>query len=378
VRSFFTKVFRRLAAAGFDLSRYRGILVVMAGVLLVFVAMHYVLGFTFGSDAAALHPRQRPLGWQMYEKTWGRVAAIDRLHLHGQLPPGTRLGVYIGVSTTATGIQRKYLDAGATSADRWIVLTGAGLSFENLESVMQPIFFCSLKPSVVALGVHPQMLVGERYLGDEPTMVPQAVVGRRLRSLRTSLAFLSPLSGIYMHWGIFHRIVVGHFLRSHIYSLRLWVFRLAGVSAERLFAPSPEPWDDDPLWLWHLDDREGEFSHLQIDFWSKRGHFKAENYDPDGDQARSFVRMLRDFRKLGAKVYVINMPMRSNIRRQVPPNAEKCFRDVIASAFPEDPPTVVDLHDAMPDQFFTDEAHLSKTGSNKLSKMVAERLQAPD
>ncbi len=360
----------------FDLSRLRGVGIVVAGGLAIFVALHFAFGLALGTDAAAIHPRQRPLGWPLYERIWTRVSAIDHLHHSGQLPADTRLGIYIGVSTTATGIQRQYLDARAKIVDRWIVLTGAGLSFENLENVMRPVFFCSLKPTTVVLGVHPQMLVGERYIGDEPKLEAQHVVGRR-KALEARFAVFRALGWLRQHWAVHNRGIVTDFLRSKIYALRLWVFYLAGVSAEELVAPASEPWDEDPLWLWNMDDAENQVAHDQLNFWTKRGHFKPENYDPDGDQARSLVRMIHGFQKLGAKLYVVIMPLRSTVRGMLPPNAKPNLYEVLHKACPQDPPTIIDLQDAMPDPFFTDEAHLSKSGGAKLSKMVADRLQAP-
>ncbi|HEV7222167.1 MAG TPA: hypothetical protein VGN42_05655 [Pirellulales bacterium] len=356
----------------------RGVLVVAAGAAAIFLAMHYALGFAFGKDAAALYPRQRPLGWLMYERIWGRVSAIDRLYRSGQLPADTRLGVFLGVSTAATGIERQFLDARATTADRWIVLSGAGLSFENIENVMCPVFFCSLKPSTVVFGVHPQMLVGERYIGDEPTLAPQRVVGRRRRALESGFAGFRALIWLRKHWAIQNRAIAADFLRSQIYGLRLFFFYHAGVTAESLSRPYAEPWDENPLWLWNMDDAQNEIAHDQVEFWTLRGHFKAENYDPDGNQARSLVRMIRAYRKLGAKVYVVVMPLRSTLRSIVPPNAKPCLLDALHQAFPEAPPTVIDMQEAIPDRLFTDEAHLSRSGAERLSKQVAERLRAPD
>ncbi|HET6883702.1 MAG TPA: hypothetical protein VFI31_26345, partial [Pirellulales bacterium] len=160
------------------------------------------------------------------------------------------------------------------------------------------------------------------------------------------------------------------------YLLRLEVFYLAGVSAEQLSMPAPEPWDEDPLWLWNMDDAQHEFATLQLNFWRRRGHFEAENYDVDGNQAQAFVRMIRDYRALGAKVFVVLMPLRSSTRAIVPANAKPCLYEVLQRNFPDSPPTVIDLDDAIPDRLFTDEAHLSKNGADRLSKLVAERLKA--
>jgi hypothetical protein len=353
------------------------VFVVAASGAAVFLAMHFVLGFSLGTDGAAVHPRQRPLGWILHDRVWRRIAAIDHLNRTGQLAPDTRLGVFIGVSTTATGILRQFLDGRATAADRWIVLPGAGLSFENIESVMLPVFFCSVKPTTVVFGVHPQMLVGERYIENEQAFSLQRVVGRRRRLLESRFAGFRALKWLRKHWAVRHRAIAADFLRARIYTLRLLVFYWAGVSAEDLFEPSAQPWDEDPLWLWNLDDVQNQFAHDQIEFWTRRGHFKAENYDPDGAQARSFVRMIRAYRKLGAKVYVVILPMRSTLRRLVPSNAKPCLIDVLHRAFPEAPPTVIDVETAMPDELFTDEAHLSKAGAERLSKLVAGKLQAP-
>ncbi|HVX10510.1 MAG TPA: hypothetical protein VHC22_04980 [Pirellulales bacterium] len=369
-------VFRLLTTKVIDVRRLSGLIVVAFCAAWIFGVSHYVLDRTLGADAAAVHPSQRPLGWALYERMWGRVAAVDRLYQRGQLPPDTRLGVFIGVSTTAAGIQRRFLDAEATAADRWIVLSGAGLSFENIENVMHPVFFCGLKPTVVALGVHPQMLVGERYLGDEPTAGPLRVVGRRRRALESHFASLGGLGWLHSHWAVKHRGIMGHFLRSHIYTARLFVFYMAGVTAERLATPAAEPWDEDPLWLWNMDDAENQFAQLQMDFWHKRGHFEPENYDPNGAQARCIVRMISAYRELGAKVVIFIMPLRSTTRKILPPNAKPCLYEVLRTAFPDAPPTVIDFEKAIPDRLFTDEAHLTKNGADRLSKMVAEKLKA--
>ncbi len=297
--AFFTKAFKPLRFAASRLARLRGVAIVVAGGLLIFAVAHYALAFALGADAAAIHPRQRPLGLQIYEKLWGRMSAIDHLYHRGQLSPNMRLGVFIGVSTTATGIQRRFLDAEASVADRWIVLSGAGLSFENIENVMQPVFFCSLRPSAVVFGVHPQMLVGERYLGDEPTVDQQRVVGRR-RGIESRLGVLRALGWLRKHWAIRNRAIVADYLHTQMYIARLWVFSWARVSADKLVTPVAEPWDEDPFWLWNMDDAENHFAQDQVTFWKKRGHFTPENYDPDGVQARCFVRMIRAYRTLGA------------------------------------------------------------------------------
>jgi hypothetical protein len=362
--------------AAFDLTRLRGALVVAAGALAIFIAMHFVLALSLGMDAATLYPSQRLLGLGLYEKIWGRVAAIDRLYNRRQLPRDTRLGVYIGVSTTAAGIQRRHLDERATAADRWIVLTGAGLSFENIENVMHPLFFCSLKPSVVVFGVHPQMLVGERYIGDEPAIGLQPVVGRRKRAHESLLARFPALGWLEQHWLVRHHALVEQFLRSRIYGPRLLIFHVAGVSAEWLCPPAVEPWDEDPLELWNLDDIQERFAHAQLEFWSKRGHFLEANYDAEGNQARALVRMIRAYRDLGADVYIVVMPLRSTVRSMVPRKAKPMLLEVIQNAIPEAPPPVIDLETAIPDRLFLDEAHLSKAGAERLSKMVAEFLQA--
>lgn len=361
---------------GLQISRYRGLLAVVASGAAIFAASHFVLVYLLGADAAAVHPSQRVLGWPLYERIWGRVAAVDRLYKRGQLPRDTRLGVFIGVSTTAAGVERKYLDAEATAADRWIVLSGAGLSLENIENVMHPVLYCSLKPTVVVFGVHPQMLVGERYFGDEPTAGAVRVVGRRRRLLEAQLKNFPLLQLLRKHWAVEHRDIVGHYLRTKTYLLRLWIFRLAGVSADSLAIPALEPWDEDPFALWNLDDAEHQFASAQLNFWDRRGHFKPENYDPDGAQARSLVRMIRAYREVGSKVFVVLMPLRSSTRKILPPNAKPCLLEVLRTNFPDAPPTVIDFDDAIPDRLFADEAHLSKKGADRLSKLVAERLRA--
>lgn len=362
--------------AAYNPMRLLGVLLVAVALVLIFIGMNFVLSWSLGSDAVVLQPSQRFLGLGTYEKIWGRVAAIDRLYHRGQLPHDTRLGVFIGVSTTAAGIERRYFDERATLADRWIVLTGAGLSFENMETVMAPVFFCSLKPSVVVFGVHPQMLVGERFIGNEPAVDFQPVVGRRKRAHKLLLSRFPFLEWLDRHWLVRNRLIVGQFFHGQIYGLKLLTFHLAGVSAEWIYPPSIEPWDDDPLELWNLDDWEGNFADAQAEFWKSRGQFEGKNYDAEGGGAKSFVRMLRAYRDWGADAYVVIMPLRSTVRSQVPSKAKPMLLEVIQNSIPEAPPPVIDLETAIPDRLFVDAAHLSKAGAVTLSKLVAEHLRA--
>ncbi|HEV3004514.1 MAG TPA: hypothetical protein VGX78_08625 [Pirellulales bacterium] len=373
---FFTATFGWLTRTAFDVTRYAGVFIVAAGLVAAFGALHYLFGLVLGSDAARLLPDQRPLGWATYEHIWTRVATIDRLYHRGQLPPDTRLGIVVGVSSAQTGIERRILDANETAANRWIVLTGTGASFENMEKVMRPVFLCRLKPAVVVLCVHTQMLVGEPYATEEPLGKTQAVVGRSRRAIESNLLLSTFLRVLKAHWVIRHQAIVAHFLRERIYEFRLCVFRAVGVHAEALSRPAPEPWDDEPLFWWHLDRGEGEaFALRQLGYWWTCGHFEAKNYHPDGPQARCLVRMVQAFRDLGAEVKIVIMPLRSPLRRRVPRQAKTCLFDVLDRAFPDDPPPVFDLEKEIPDRFFSDEVHFSSRGAERLSKLVVERLQ---
>jgi hypothetical protein len=372
---FVTEAFGWLTRTPIDVTRYAGVLVVAIGLVTAFGASHYVFGFVFGPDAARLRPDQRPLGWLTYEHIWQRVATIDRLYRRGQLPSDTRLGIVVGVSSAQSGIHRRVLDAGKTAANRWIVLTGTGASFENMEKVMRPVFLCSLKPTVVVLCVHSQMLVGENYTGNQPAQAAEPVVGRSRRALESHPLIKDFLRMLAAHWVIRNHAIVAHYLRERIYEFRLWVFRWAHVRAEALSRPAPEPWDDEPLWWWHMDQADEAFATQQRAYWFQCGQFESRNYHPDGPQARSLVRMVRDFRDLGAEVKIVIMPIRSKLRNSVPKKAKQCLYDVLEGAFAEDAPPVKDLESAIPDRFFSDEVHFSSHGAQRLSKLVVEWLE---
>jgi len=369
----------------FDLSRYRGVAIVAGGVVIALVAMHYVFGLAFGARAERILPNQRPLGLELYAKNWSRIAALDRMYHRGQLAPETRLGIVIGNSATQSGIQRKILDTYATAANRWFVLTSAGMSFENLESLTKPVFYCSLKPSVVVMGVHPQMLVGESYFAEEAPQRALPVVGRLQRKLDARWTVERVLRALPVvprllkmlgaHWVVRNRGDLAYYLRTLAYEMRLVVFREFAVKAESLFIPATEPWDDEPLWWWQADAPNDEFAKLQTDFWKKHGHFEADKYATGGPQARSLIRLIRAYRKIGAKVYIVLMPLRSPARALVPANARPCLLKVLRDAFPDDPPEIIDAEAKIPDQYFADEAHLSGLGAERLSRLVADRLQ---
>jgi hypothetical protein len=360
--------------AGFDLARYTGALVVVAGGLVAFALVHFALQFALGADAAALLDDQ-PIGWDKYKKVWSRVAAIDQFDQRGQLPADTRLGVVIGGSSAQAGFHPEILNAKASIANRWLVLSGTGMSFKNMESVTRPLFFCGLQPTVAVLCVHPQMLAGERYLPGEAPRDSEQVVGRRKLSAGVWKTWVKRT--LSAHWAVKNHVVVAHFLRSWVYQGRLSVFEEAGLRAAMLFEPSDEPWKDEPV-LWDLGPNEvfaQEFAQNQLDDWRTRGHFEAASYDPDGAQARCFVRMVEGLRKHGTKVYVVVMPERSPLRGLVPAQAKPRLWEVLRRAFPGREPPVFDAQEALPDRYFVDEGHLTRVGAARLTKLVADYLE---
>jgi len=200
---------------------------------------------------------------------------------------------------------------------------------------------------VIVLGVHPL------WLCERPTEA-------------------RPKTAAWQPWFVANRKLVSNFLQGRLQEAREKLhFPNGGTQA--VFAPATDPGDPRPespqtrsLSAARLAD------HLARS--AAAGRFDEANYGIDRGAARGVLPVLRSLRQIQARIVVLLMPERSEYRAAVPSRAEEVMREAIRQVDPDDPPCVVDLRDALDDSVFWDNYHLTMTGRERLSAVVAEAV----
>ena len=105
-----------------------------------------------------------------------------------------------------------------------------------------------------------------------------------------------------------------------------------------------------------------------------RGWFDASSYSRDGASSQHLTSIIRLARGRQAEVVVILRPERSDLRSKIPGVAMEFITETLSREFGDDPPPLINLRDAAPDEDFHDTLHLKQSGRLMESRRLVEAL----
>lgn len=353
-----------------DLTRYKGLLTVAAGLLCAFVLLNAALLAAFGREPAMFDDPDRQLAWSQLERMGAQVAGVEQQMRRNGKDDQPAFGVILGQSTTLRGINPAILEKNAEPHRPWLLLNGFGSSFVKLHYYAQTLLASDLRPGAIMLGLHETMLAGQDREDAEPAApvdVDEAndkkVTGWRLRR-----AIMHPI------WVRTQRADISHHVNMALFEARLAMHKTLGSGAVSLFTPAERPWrassrDDLP------PRRPNAFLRRQVNGWRDFGWYDPASYDTANRHADAFRKLIDGCDALGPKrIVIVLMPVTSDLRSWLPPEAMQAMRRLIDEVSGGRPIVVLDLRDAMPDDAFADYAHLNPGGREVFSGILAERL----
>ncbi len=354
-----------------NLARYKGVVLVGLGLLCAFFLVNASLFALFGSDPEVFNDPEHQLVWDHLERTGQQIARAE-LILKDESPDKDRpLGVVLGQSTTLRGIDRKILNAQVKPRHRWFVVTGYGSSFVKLRYYAQTLIASNLHPNTIVLGLHETMLVGLDRADDEA--VENAMIAQSAPQADPE-TFTGMLSR--MMWVTSQRSNVSYYVNMTFYETRLALHSELGTGAAGIFKPADNAWVT--LQRNRLSKRRPDrFIESKKKLWQSFGWFDPENYTTTNRHADALRDLVKDLNTLEPRqIVVVIMPVSSDLRQWVGQEPVQVLKTLIDDLDSNAPILTLDLRDAMPDEYFTDNAHLNFEGQKLFSEILAEKLTA--
>lgn len=352
-----------------DVTRYQGLLAVSAGLLCALALCNAVLLAALGQQPELFNDPDKQLAWSQLERMGGQVAGVE-LEVARQDPATAEpYGVLLGQSTMLRGIDPVLMEHHSEPPTRWLLLNGFGSSFVKLNYYAQTLLASRLRPKVIVLGLHTTMLAGQDR-DNEPTDDDRdngEDHGQRDWRVRRFV--------LQLIWVRTQRADISHHTNMALFELRLALHRGLGSGAAGLFRPEKNPWSIEERG--ELPARHEERIKRQKNNWRAFGWFDAGTYATTSRHADAFRRLIAGCDSLGPqRIVIIQMPITSELRGWLPPESDAAMRRLIDEVSVGRPVSVIDLRDAMPDEYFADYAHLNPAGREVFSAMLAERLNA--
>ena len=293
-----------------------------------------------------------------------RIAAVvdDRSQRGDERP----VAVLLGQSTVREGVDVHALQRSHDTLC-WVNLGASGGNLVQLEYYAQALLHSPLDPAVAILGIHVQFLAHPR---PDAATQPDPSPGP-LRAL--------DVLGIWRD-----RQIAGNALRHRAGATRRAVARAFrwdyGVlfpddRAHLTFTDDGEASPDDP----YAAPRKYEGSHATDDrqaFLRQHaegyGWFDPESYRTSSPEAHRLRALIEALDRGGAKLVVVLLPERSDLRSRIPDAAADRLDAVLQSTGVD--LSVVDHRDWISDDRFFDHAHLNHVGRDDYTPRLAEAL----
>ncbi len=310
----------------------------------------------------------RSMGGNGYlEDNRQRVAGALEEYNRGRIGSDEFLGAFVGISNLREDVDLKTVGDVAGGKWRFMGLGGAGFAMPDIAPHAQVLLASDLRPDVVVLGIGLHQLVDSR---PKPgAFNPGFVEYVRRRDVRNVAIAIRDWAWFYSR-----RQDVAVSIESSVLDARDQLFRRFDVHLPESQASRNSPWREmiKADWPEHFSRNT---LREQAEFFEGLGIFKAETYERSPKATSVLVKLMEDFRRRGATVVLLLMPLHSEMVRRIPAAAFETLSANLQRAFASDPLPVIDMRTAIGDEGFVDLPHLNRKGSAKFSQIMAERLR---
>jgi hypothetical protein len=342
-------------------SRYLAIIAVISALALGFTLVDVALRSTWGLLPESLL-RNEYLKADDLSELGGRVVAVEAS------PPNEPLAVLLGFSTVREAFVPSLLEGAEPegSERRWLNLGGSGASFYELDYYVKPLLRSSLRPELIAIGMHPVWMAGRlsnpKLVDAGPGDVLATLQSRRLGELKGQV--------IEWSWLAFNRNRANLGLQSVLASARERLFLGLDLPQRFLYPASANPWLEERRYDGHIDHR---LRGIQMGAWERFHWFEPAQYQRSKQEALDALEVIRACQERARSVVLVYMPEGRELRARVPPDAEATFeREVLARLEPR--PLVIDLRAELPESAFYDHIHVNESGRPLASTLLVRRL----
>jgi hypothetical protein len=264
------------------------------------------------------------------------------------------------------------LDGTPNTGIRWITLRANGANVEDVDRLWRLVLASGARPRYVVLGLHSDMLADNFvFLTDQEPLEIQPV-GNRGR-LRGAYLEVGRLAGAAIERVLPQAKRVKYRIEAAVENARRRLNVIPGASMQALFPPVRDPWASQLTLFRGARTKDQVVSDLAR-AGKTFGFMDAAAYSATAYKVQLLDQLLSDIHSEGFLLYVVVLPKRSQARAVFPPIGRELLRDVLAK-HGELSGRILDLHESVPDEDFSDGAHLAPNGRRELSMKLAAFLR---
>jgi len=337
----------------FDPRRFRGLLPIAALLSVFLVATDLLILAWIGPIAAGrINDDLHVIPWSDLEHAESQVNSLE-----------TALGdfgkpfiVYVGGSSANQGIDPAILQQLGPCHAPAMGLCTIGTSMSRLHELAKRLLRRQrLHPSLALLGVHALSLSGS--YSEEPPNSLNPIAPLTHGDLRESARRIR-----WWNWFSINQAYTEHLALVGLLNIRSWLN----------FSPKISPWSPPELTL--PEHETPEYLRIQMDGFRLKGCFDPARYLLHRDaEIGALEELLSQFQERRTEVIVVILPEESALRSRVPGEEQQFLIDSITGRFGS--AAILNFRDAVPDEMFTDYAHLNTAGRAKFSLQLAQALR---
>jgi hypothetical protein len=337
-----------------DLSRYRGIAIVGAGLVVAFCLVDISLTAMLGFVGEWLPYGEHPSPDDSFARTGELLTGVALSPQKVGIGTEVTLGVLLGQSTLGAAVDTKVLAEHDGAPIHWLNLHGWGASVNGIHDVYDLVPISGLRPNVVVIAMNPFMLVGIPLRDKHPYFIKKE--GKKLK----------PWSWIWNN-----RTLVNEGLRINVHYLKIELCRAFGYGLSALYPAYPDPWHRPFNKRREVPESAKERAE-SLEYSEHVGWFDASRYAPGSSNSRALIDIIQVARCAGSKVCIILLPEHSELRKRIPPEAVGCLAEINRLDFAADPVPVYDLRERLNDDQFSDVLHVHSRSMEPFSVMIAD------
>jgi hypothetical protein len=306
-------------------------------------------------------------GTGFLEDSRQRVEAAIQEYKEGKIDANDYLCAFVGISNVREGIDLRVIAERSGVHCRYLGLAGAGLAIPGAAQQAEVLLTSELRPDLVIVGIGPHQMLDTK---PKPGSQELGALGYLRRIDLRNMAIV--MRGWI--WVFSRRLDISLALDDAILNMRASLFRALHVQLKQPDGGLRDPWRG-MIKAMGRDHYSEATLREELQFFESLGAFDPETYAAAKKAPATLVRVVKQFRNRGATVVVLLMPEHSRLRGRMPENITRFVKTPLRDAFPDAPPPVLDLRDAVDDEGFVDMAHLNAKGSAQCSRLLAAEIR---
>lgn len=314
-----------------------------------------------------------------HEDITNRVHKAQQAYAKDPTLTDSKLCVIMGLSSQREAAELSILNQLDGIDARYLGLCGAGPSLSTIKDQCSALFSSDLKPDLAVIGINLHLQVDPLVISKIRPVVHETEQSKSLIPILSPLlkGDLRKAYGQTRERAWFHvrRRDVSIEVKEKLYIVNNMLLTLFGTTNGNSTDDLTSPWRE-MIHIGFPAKASSSTFTTQIQSYTNRGLFDVHSYEPQNiaREHQALNDIISTMQARGTKVMIILMPEHSLLRKSIPDVAMTRLEDDLLKTFGNKAPQIINMRDALPDEDFSDIAHVNSSGRKMFSKLIAPIL----